>query len=234
MVARGDMGVEVKLAQLPIIQKDLITKSNLAGKPVITATQMLESMINYPIPTRAEVTDVANAIYDGTDAIMLSGETSVGKYPVEAVKVMSDVAIETESALPYNRMLIEKRQQQQPTSSDAISYDACNTAYQLNAALIVAFTESGTTAGNVSKYRPKPPILALTPNDWVRRQLTIRWGVFPTTVPRITSAEDLFTLGEDHAKSAPEMNSGNLVVLVAGLPIGVPGGTNLLRVLSVT
>ena len=139
MVARGDMGVEVRLAQVPIIQKDLIAQCNLSGKPVITATQMLESMTRSPVPTRAEVTDVANAIYDGTDAIMLSGETSVGQFPVEAVKVMAEVAIAAEAALPYERIIVEKRLQLQPQTDDAISYDACQTAQQLNASLIVAF-----------------------------------------------------------------------------------------------
>ena len=163
MVARGDMGVEVRLASVPIIQKELIEKCNKCGKPVITATQMLESMVLSAVPTRAEVTDVANAIYDGTDAIMLSGETSVGRHPVEAVKVMAEVATEAEAALPYEAILSEKRQHLEPVTDDAISYDACRTALQLGASLIVAITESGSTAGRVSKYRPRSPILALTP-----------------------------------------------------------------------
>lgn len=233
MVARGDMGVEVRLAEVPMIQKDLIARSNLAGKPVITATQMLESMIRSPVPTRAEVTDVANAIYDGTDAIMLSGETSVGQYPVEAVKLMAEVAVGAEAALPYDRMLVEKRRQLRPHADDAIAYDACQTAHQLDAAIIVAFTESGSTAGIVSKYRPKPPIIALTPSERVRSRLTLSWGVTPVTVPRIDSVEDFFALGEEQALGAPDVVPGSLVVLVAGLPIGVPGGTNLLRVLTI-
>ena len=234
MVARGDMGVEVRLSQVPMIQKDLITRCNASGKPVITATQMLESMIRSPVPTRAEVTDVANAIYDGTDAIMLSGETSVGRYPAEAVRIMAEVATETESSLPYDRMIVEKRRQLEPQTDDAISYDACQTAQQLNASLIVAFTESGSTAGRVSKYRPMPPILALSPSEHVQRRLTLRWGVAPVTVPRIGTVDDFFEIGERMAMEVAGVEPGSLVVLVAGLPIGVPGGTNLLRVLSIS
>ena len=233
MVARGDMGVEVRLAQVPVIQKRLIASCNAAGKPVVTATQMLESMVGSSVPTRAEVTDVANAIFDGTDAIMLSGETSVGQYPVESVKVMAEVAIEAESALPYERMIVEKRGHLEPHTDDAISYDACQTAQQLDAALIVAFTESGGTAGRVSKYRPMPPILALTPYERVERRLTLRWGVTPVTIPKLSSVEDFFAQGEAMAREVAGVAPGSLVVLVAGLPIGVQGGTNLLRVLTV-
>ena len=233
MVARGDMGVEVRLARVPIIQKELIARCNVKGKPVITATQMLESMLGSSVPTRAEVTDVANAIYDGTDAIMLSGETSVGRFPVEAVKVMAEVAVEAEAALPYESIIVEKRRHLEPQTDDAISYDACQTAQQLNAGLIVAFTESGGTAGRVSKYRPMPPILALTPSERVQRRLTLTWGVTPVTVPRIRNVDDFFAIGEEKARQAAGIAPGSLVVLVAGLPIGVSGGTNLLRVLTI-
>ena len=231
MVARGDMGVEVRLAEVPMIQKDLIARSNAQGKPVITATQMLESMVRSPVPTRAEVTDVANAIYDGTDAIMLSGETSVGQYPVEATKIMAEVAIAAEAALPYESMIVDKRRQLEPQTDDALSYDACRTAQQLNASLIVAFTESGSTAGRVSKYRPMPPILALTPSHSVQRRLTLRWGVTAITASHVRSVDDFFALGEEAAIGFGA-GPGSLVVLVAGLPIGVPGGTNLLRVMT--
>ena len=234
MVARGDMGVEVELASVPLIQKDLIARSNDSGKPVITATQMLESMVESPVPTRAEVTDVANAVFDGTDAIMLSGETSVGRYPVEAVEVMAEVAIEAEAALPYEQMIVEKRRHLVPQTDDAISYNACQTAQQIGAGLIVAFTESGSTAGRVSRYRPAAPILALTPGDDVLRRLTLRWGVTPMTIPPIESVDDFFAIGERMAKREAGLEPGSLVVLVAGLPIGVKGGTNLLRVLTVT
>jgi len=233
MVARGDMGVEVPLAQVPVIQKDLISRCNAQGKPVITATQMLESMVRSEVPTRAEVTDVANAIFDGTDAVMLSGETSVGDHPIEAVRVMAQVAIVAEEALPYETIIREKARQLENQTDDAISYDACRTAFQIDASLIVTFTESGSTAGRVAKYRPKPPVLALTPDDRTRRRLTLRWGVTPVTVRPLTNVDDFFTLGEEQALEVPGVESGSLVVLVAGVPIGVPGGTNLLRVMTV-
>ena len=233
MVARGDMGVEVPLAKVPVIQKRLISGCNAGGKPVITATQMLESMVRSQVPTRAEVTDVANAVFDGTDAVMLSGETSVGRYPVQAVKVMAQVALEAEAALPYETIIREKARQLENQTEDALSYDACRTAYQLNASLIVAFTESGSTAGRVSKYRPLPPILALTPDARVQRLLTLRWGVTPVIVHKLQTVEDFFTRGAEQAISSTYAEPGSVVVLVAGVPIGVPGGTNLLRVMTV-
>ena len=234
MVARGDMGVEVPLAKVPIIQKSLIDSCNHVGKPVITATQMLESMIRSSVPTRAEVTDVANAIYDGTDAVMLSGETSIGQYPEEAVKVMAEVAVEAEAALPYESILEENLRHLQPEVDDAISYDACRTAYQLNANLIVAFTESGSTAGRVSKYRPITPVLALTPNPKVQRRLMLRWGVTPVTTSSIDDVNDFFSRGEEMAYRVAGLEEGSIVVLVAGLPIAVPGKTNLLRILTLS
>ena len=236
MVARGDMGVEVPLARVPIIQKDLIRKCNAAGKPVITATQMLESMVESVVPTRAEVTDVANAVFDGTDAIMLSGETSVGKYPVQATKFMAQVAIEAENALPYTNMIQEMRRRTESQTSDAISYDACSTAHQIGASLIVAFTESGGTATRVSRYRPQNPILALTPYPRVQHRLMLRWGVIPVVVDNVVDVDDLFTTGEMQALNTVTFEDGEeekRIVLVAGLPIGVPGGTNLLRVMTI-
>ena len=233
MVARGDLGVDVQLAKVPVIQKEIITKSNAAGKPVITATQMLESMVNSSIPTRAEVTDVANAIFDGTDAIMLSGETSIGKFPIEATQVMTDVALETEPALPYEKLIVEKQVHQESKTDDVISYDACQSAHHLDAKAIIAFTESGSTAGRVSKYRPKTPILALTPNEKVQRLLTIRWGVTPITTKTLSTVEDFFGEAKNKAIEVMEAAPGDKIVLVAGLPIGVAGGTNLMRVLEI-
>ena len=233
MVARGDMGVHVSLYRIPVIQKDLIAKCNAAGKPVITATQMMESMVHSQMPTRAEVTDVANAIYDGTDAVMLSGETSVGSHPVDAVHAMVQTALETEEALPYDDILLAKSQlTEDQRTDDAISYSAVRTAHQLEAALIVAFTESGSTAGRVSKYRPRSPVLALTPYADIRRRLTLYWGTIPVIVAQLESGEDFFEIGEEQARKIPGVASGDSIVLVAGLPMGVQGSTNLLRVIS--
>ncbi len=233
MVARGDLGVEMRLAEVPVIQKRLIRSCNAAGKPVITATQMLESMVTSPSPTRAEVTDVASAVFDGSDAIMLSGETAIGAYPEDAVRVMAEVAIEAEAALPYESMLVEKRSDLESQTDDAIAYNACQTARQIGAGLICAFTESGSTAGRVSKYRPEAQILALTPSEATQRALTLRWGVLPVTTEPVANVDGFFDSVRREAVRVPGIGEGALVVLVAGLPIGVPGGTNLLRVLSV-
>ena len=232
MVARGDMGVEIPLHRVPVVQKELIRKSNSAGKPVITATQMLESMIHSSSPTRAEVTDVANAVFDGSDAIMLSGETSVGKFPIEAVKVMVNTSREAESALPYNKMQEERFLQLESKTDDAISYAACQTSNLLKSKFIVAFTESGNSAGRVSRYRPESRILALTPWEDVCRILTLRWGVYPVLVDTPTDVEEFFTVGEKEAKKFMMKEKKGTVVLVAGTPIGVPGSTNMLRVLQ--
>ena len=232
MVARGDMGVEVPLKRVPIIQKDLIKRSNSAGKPVITATQMLESMINASSPTRAEVTDVANAVFDGTDAIMLSGETSIGKFPVAAVRVMVETASEAEKALPYESMMRERHLQLKSEPDDAISFAACQTANELNSKLIVAFTESGSSAGRVSRYRPKAKIIALTPWPQVEKRLTLRWAVFPLIVKDLENVEDFFSIGEFQASKILGESTEGTVVLVGGTPIGVPGSTNLLRILK--
>ena len=233
IVARGDLGTEIRLAKVPIIQKQLIESCNHLGKPVITATQMLESMISSPAPTRAEVTDVANAVFDGTDAVMLSGETSIGQYPVDAVRVMAEVAIEAEKVLPYDSMLVEKRMHLEPQTDDAIAYDACQTAHQLGAALIVSFTESGSTAQRVSKYRPRTLVLALTPNERTRRSLTLTWGVQSVTTGSLERVDDFFDRAREESVKQSGVEKGALVVLVAGVPIGVPGGTNLLRVLAI-
>ena len=233
IVARGDLGTEIRLARVPIVQKELIALCNEAGKPVITATQMLESMISLPVPTRAEVTDVANAVFDGTDAVMLSGETSIGKYPLEAVRVMAEVATEAEKALPYDAMLVEKREHLEPLTDDAIAYNACQTAHQLGAALIVAFTESGGTAKRVSKYRSRTPVLALVHNERTRRSLTVSWGVQPVTTRSLERTDDFFDRAREEAVRRVGLKEGALVVLVAGVPIGLSGGTDLLRVLTI-
>ena len=233
MVARGDLGTEDRLSRIPLIQKDLIARCYAAGKPVITATQMLESMINSATPTRAEATDVATAVFDGTDAVMLSGETSIGDYPVEAVLFMAEVAREVEQALPYDEILEERGAYREQKTDDAMGYNAVQTAHQLDASVIVAFTESGGTAGRVSRYRPKEIILALTPHEHIRRLLTLRWGVTPVTIKQPESVDDIFNVALESAMSTGEASIGSKFVLVAGLPIGVPGGTNMLRVLEV-
>ena len=233
MVARGDLGVEVPISKVPIIQKEIIAECNRNGKPVITATQMLESMIHSSTPTRAEVTDIANSIFDGTDAIMLSAETSIGKYPIEAVKVMSEIATETENVLAYEKIIMEKSHQTESKAEDTISYDACWSAYQLKAKLIVAFTESGTTASRVSRYRPPTKILALTPKAEVQRKLTLLWGVVPITVEKLFNVDDFFNKAFEQSILNMNLKEKDLLILVAGLPIGVPGGTNLLRVMTV-
>jgi pyruvate kinase len=233
IVARGDLGTEIRLARVPIVQKELIGLCNELGKPVITATQMLESMISLPVPTRAEVTDVANAVFDGTDAVMLSGETSIGRYPLEAVRVMAEVSMEAEKALPYDAMLVDKRDHLEPLTDDAIAYNACQTAHHLGASLIVAFTESGGTAKRVSKYRPQTPVLALVHNERTRRSLTVTWGVQPVTTGSLERTDDFFDRAREEAVRRAGLKKGRLVVLVAGVPIGLPGGTDLLRVLTI-
>jgi pyruvate kinase len=230
MVARGDLGVEVPLEKVPIIQKEVIRKCNRAGKPVITATEMLESMVRSPRPTRAETTDVANAILDGTDAVMLSAETSVGSYPVETVKMMSRIAREAEKILPYGRMLETRGQEVEAQTDELISYNAWLTAHRLKASAIIAYTQSGITAKRVSRFRPDVPILALTPSDEVYRGLTIYWGVFPLKTEMPSSADDIFTAASRLAKERGLAKTGELIVVTAGIPMGQPGSTNMLKV----
>jgi pyruvate kinase len=230
MVARGDLGVDIPLEKVPLVQKEIIKKCNQAGKPVITATQMLESMVNAPRPTRAEVTDVANAIFDGTDAIMLSEETSTGKYPVQAVKMMGKIAREVESKLPYEQMLSEHGRWLEQKTDELISYSACHTAQSLGAAALVAFTQSGSTAGRVSKYRPRMPILAITTDAVVVGRLMLRWGVYPFQIAGPSSVEELFAMGAKLSKELGLAKPGDLVVITGGIPVGVAGSTNLLKV----
>jgi pyruvate kinase len=230
MVARGDLGVDIPLERVPLIQKEIIQKCNRAGKPVITATQMLESMINAARPTRAEVTDVANAILDGTDATMLSAETSMGKYPVQAVKTMARIAEETEKGLSYAHLIAERSTWIERETDELISYSACHTADSLGAVAIVAFTQSGSTARRVSKYRPRVPILALTPSGAVSGRLMLHWGVYPLLVGPSLSVDEQFMAGARIAKETGLAKPGDLIVITGGVPIGVAGTTNLLKV----
>jgi pyruvate kinase len=230
MVARGDLGIDIPIQKVPIAQKQIIQKCNRLGKPVIVATQMLESMVDAPRPTRAEVTDVANAIFDGADAVMLSEETAIGQYPIEAVSMMAQVALEAEAALPYDEILINKGKDLQSQTDDAISYAACHIAHQLGATAIIAFTSSGSTARRVAKYRPEVPILAITPSEVTRRQLLLSWGVRSFRIAVALKIADLFTQGARVAKESGLADSGDLVVITGGVPIGVSGSTNLLKV----
>ena len=230
MVARGDLGVDIPLEQLPMLQKDIIRRCNTLDKPVITATQMLESMVTAARPTRAEVTDVANAIFDGTDAVMLSAETSIGRHPVQAVAMMAKIASTTDGQLPHAQMLQERGMALGPQIDAAISYEACRTAHQLGAKAIVAFTHSGSTARRVSKGRPKVPILALTSSELVSRRLQLCWGIQVCQVAEPSSVEALFAMGAMLPKSLGLAKTGDLVVITAGLPLRVPGTTNLLKV----
>jgi pyruvate kinase len=230
MVARGDLGVDIPLEKVPLVQKEIIKKCNQAGKPVITATQMLESMVNASRPTRAEVTDVANAVFDGTDAIMLSEETSTGKYPVQAVKMMGKIAREVEAKLPYEQMLAEHGRWLEQKTDELISYSACHTAQSLGAVALVAFTQSGSTAGRVSKYRPRMPVLAITTNAAVVGRLMLRWGVYPFQIAGPSSVEELFAAGAKLSKELGLAKPGDLIVISGGIPVGIAGTTNLLKV----
>ena len=229
MVARGDLGVEIPTEEIPVVQKMMIKRCNEVGKPVITATQMLDSMIRNPRPTRAEVTDVANAIYDGTDAIMLSGETAAGKYPVEAVKTMATIAKRTEQTLDYNKILKENSKNNN-TVTDAISHATCSTAVDLNASAIITSTSTGYTARMVSKFRPNCPIIATTNNEKVMRQLGLSWGVYTVKSKKAINTDEVIENSIDAAKNAKYINNGELVVITAGVPVGVSGTTNLIKV----
>jgi len=231
MVARGDMGVEIDYNELPRIQKMLIKKSMIHGKKSITATQMLDSMIFKPRPTRAEICDVANAIYDGTSAIMLSGETSVGKYPVESVKTMAKIAESTEASIHYKKRFHEMELNESISNvTNAISHATCTTAHDLDAAAIITLTVTGTTARMISKFRPACPIIGCTTNEKVCRQLSMSWGVIPVLFEEKENSDELFEHAVEKAVETGIVKSGDLVVLTAGLPMGIPGMTNILKV----
>ena len=230
MVARGDMGVEIPFEQIPAIQKELIRKAYNAGKNVITATQMLESMITNARPTRAEITDVANAIYDGTSAIMLSGETAAGKHPVEAVKTMALIAETTEKDINYIARLSKRPMQKGIDSTNAIAHAAVTTAHDLGAKAVITVTKSGSTAKNISKYRPTCMIIGCTPDDTVHRQMSLSWGVVPVKMDEKSSTDELFSAAIDAAKSHGLVEKDDIVVITAGIPLGVAGKTNMLKV----
>lgn len=229
MVARGDMGVEVPFEEVPVLQKKMIKLAGAEGKYVITATQMLDSMIHHPRPTRAEATDVANAIYDGTTAIMLSGETAAGDYPVEALKTMARIAERTEADIDYIGRL-RKRDYAPSDDTTAISHATCNIAAEVNADAILTVTMSGFTASMVSMYKPDCPIVACTVNPTVCRQLNLMFGVQPLHIRQEDTADELFREAINSAKNAGYLKEGDKVVLTAGVPLGIPGRTNMIRV----
>lgn len=230
MVARGDLGVEIETEDMPLVQKQLIKKSNTAGKSVITATQMLDSMMRNPRPTRAEVTDVANAIIDGSSAIMLSGETAAGKYPVESVKTMYNIAIRTEESLDYSAILNSKVAVSELSITNAIGKATCTTAMDLDASAIITATSSGYTSKAISKFRPKSPIIAATTTESVMRRLSLVWGVYPVLSDYSNSTDDVIELSIQATVDKGYVKEGDLVVITAGIPVGTAGSTNLIKV----
>lgn len=233
MVARGDMGVEIPVEEVPVIQKKMIKKAIKKGKIVITATQMLDSMIKNPRPTRAETTDVANAIYDGTSAIMLSGESAAGSYPIEAVKTMSRIAERTEQDICYNGRLRKRSEEEKEDITTAISHACCTTAMDLKASAIITVTMSGFTASMISRYQPGCQIIGCTVDDTVYRQLSLLWGVNPLFIEKKDDTEKLFEAAVEASKSAGLIHEGERVVLTAGVPLGIAGKTNMIRVVEV-
>jgi len=233
MVARGDLGVEIPAEEVPLVQKRMIEKCNRAGKPVITATQMLDSMQRNPRPTRAEASDVANAIFDGTDAIMLSGETAAGKYPIESVETMSRIAERAESALPYREIFRKLADAQQTSVTEAISQAVANAALDLDARAIVTSTESGYTARMISKYRPKSPIIAVTPQEHVLRRLQLVWGVTPVLGVPAKTTDEMFDIAVQGAMDTGLIRLGDTIVITAGVPVGRSGTTNLIKIHNV-
>ncbi len=235
MVARGDLGVEVKLERIPILQKMIIKKANSAGKPVITATQMLRSMIKNPRPTRAEVCDVANAIFDGTDCLMLSEETASGDYPVDSVGFISKIADVSEAVFPFWEWLQGEREKNltgEMSTEDATSHSATVLAKDIDAVAIVASTASGMTARLVSRFRPRCPIIAMTPYESTLKSLNISWGVLPVMVPVFKSTDELFELASKVVLERKIGRQGQRIVITAGVPVGVRGKTNLLRAME--
>ena len=233
MVARGDLGVEIPMEEVPVVQKQMIKMAEAQGKHVITATQMLESMIKNPRPTRAETTDIANAIYDGTTAIMLSGETAAGAYPVEAVRTMARIAERSEQDIDYNGRMKRREHIDNFDVTTAISHATCTTAMYLKAAAIITVTISGFTAGMISRYKPSCPIIACSVSPRICRQLSLSWGVTPIWIARENTTDDLFDVAVHAAEEAGYIKKGDKVVLTAGMPLGVSGKTNMLRVVEV-
>ena len=232
MVARGDMGVEIDFTEIPVIQKDMIAQCVACGKPVITATQMLDSMVENPRPTRAEITDVANAIYDGTSAIMLSGETAAGKYPVEAVRTMDAIALRTEANIDRAKPLKVSGKERLSITA-AMAHAACTTAVDIGADAILTVSQRGVTAQMVSRFRPQTTVVALLLDEQVRRQMSLYWGVEAVMMPYASNSDELVDFAVEAAEKAGVVKNGDLVVVTAGVPVGVAGTTNMIRVKQV-
>lgn len=230
MVARGDLGVEIPVEEVPVVQKRIIEKCYRYGKPVITATQMLDSMIRNPRPTRAEASDVANAIYDGTSGVMLSGETAAGKYPLETIQVMSNIAETAEKSMDYWKRFSTEQFQINTSVTNAISHATCTTALDLKAAAIITVTQSGHTARMIARFRPACPIIATTVNPKVLRQLNLSWGVLPFLVNVANTTDEMFDMGVEKALESGLVKNGELAVITAGVPTGISGTTNTLKV----
>jgi pyruvate kinase len=233
MIARGDLGLETPLERVPLLQKMLIGKMNTTGKPVITATQMLRSMVENPRPTRAETADVANAILDGTDAIMLSEETASGQYPLAAVRVMARIAEETEKQLPYEELLTRKQSHREGSVTDGIGHAACIMASDLEAAAIIAATQSGSTARLISRFRPRAPVFAMTPQETTYRCLNLSWGVVPVKIEPLQDSEDLFAQVREFALRRRMARPGQVVIVTAGVPLGGAGTTNMIKAMVI-
>lgn len=240
MIARGDLGVETSPEEVPVVQKMLIRECNLAGIPVITATQMLESMISNPRPTRAEAGDVANAILDGTSAVMLSGETAAGDYPLRAVNIMKRIITYTEASLTYHRLVLDQRLNQEDieinrkkSTTEAVGMATRELAMEIKAAYIVCFTHSGGSARLVSKFRPAVPIIAYSPIKQTVQRLALSWGVTPVLIPRLSSLDELFEIAPNYLKTIGYIKPGDKIVITAGVPVGSPGRTNMIKVVEI-
>jgi pyruvate kinase len=230
MIARGDMGVEIDFTEIPVIQKDIIAHTLGYGKHVITATQMLDSMISNPRPTRAEITDVANAVYDGTSAVMLSGETAAGKYPVESLKTMAAIASRTEADINYFGRMRSMTPDIRLGIGGATAHAACTTAIDTNASAIITVTKSGATPRLISRFRPETPIIACVMDEPVQRQLSLTWGVRPIIMPYVQSTDEMVEGSVETAKKAGFIQDGEIVVVTAGVPAGIAGTTNMIKV----
>ena len=230
MIARGDMGVEIDFTEIPVLQKDIISRAMENGKTVITATQMLESMMGNPRPTRAEITDVANAVYDGTSAIMLSGETAAGQYPVEAVRTMAAIANRTETDINYYGRMMKSTTDTHLGISDATAHAACTTATDTSASAIITVSKSGATARRISKYRPETPIVACVMKPEIQRQLALSWGVTPILMPYAENTDEMIAFSVEATKEYGMVEDGDIVIVTAGVPAGVSGTTNIMKV----